>query len=49
MAIPSRTARLLIGKTNFSEIVSLLQAEVEFALTELVAIDRSMFQSANEQ
>jgi phage terminase Nu1 subunit (DNA packaging protein) len=49
LAIPSRTARLLIGKTDFGEIVSVLQAEVEFALTELVAVDRSMFQSANEQ
>jgi hypothetical protein len=49
LAIPSRTARLLIGKTDFCEIVSVLQAEVEFALTELLAIDRSMFQIANEQ
>jgi phage terminase Nu1 subunit (DNA packaging protein) len=49
LAIPSRTARLLIGKTDFGEIVSVLQAEVELALTELVAIDRSMFQSATEQ
>jgi phage terminase Nu1 subunit (DNA packaging protein) len=48
LAIPSRTARLLIGKTDFSEIVATLQAEVEFALTELVAIDRSMFTAQNE-
>jgi hypothetical protein len=48
LSLPSRTARLLIGKIDIVDIVAILQAEVELALTELVAIDSSMFQRANE-
>jgi phage terminase Nu1 subunit (DNA packaging protein) len=48
LSLPSRCARLLIGKTDIADIVAVLQAEVELTLTELVAIDSSMFQHANE-
>jgi phage terminase Nu1 subunit (DNA packaging protein) len=47
LAVPSRTARLLLGK-DFGEIVGVLQREVELALTELTTIDRSMFAAQNE-
>jgi phage terminase Nu1 subunit (DNA packaging protein) len=49
LALPSRLARLLIGKTDFGEIVGILKDEVELALTELTTIDRSMFAAQNEQ
>ena len=45
---PSRTARLLIGKTDFGKIVTVLQRKIELALIELTAIDRSMFIAQNE-
>jgi phage terminase Nu1 subunit (DNA packaging protein) len=48
LAIPSRTARLLIGKTVLGEIVSTLQTEIEFALSELTTVDRTMFAAQNE-
>jgi hypothetical protein len=47
--MPSRTGRLLLGKTNLGEIVAILQAEVEFALGELVEINAGMFRVENQQ
>jgi hypothetical protein len=44
-----RCASLVIAKTDFGEIVTILQQEVEFALTELTAIDSSMFTAQNNQ
>ena len=41
LAIPSRTTRQLIGKTDFHEIHGLLEAEIESALRELSEYDPS--------
>jgi hypothetical protein len=45
LAIPSRTARLLIGKTAFQEVYALLLGEIELALKELSTQDLSDFRS----
>jgi hypothetical protein len=47
--MPLRTARLLIGKTDFGQIVTILKDEIELVLTELTTIDRSVFVAQNEQ
>jgi hypothetical protein len=49
LALPSRTARLLIAKADFYEITAILQAEVEAALSELRTINSDMFRVENEQ
>ena len=48
LAIPSRVSRLLIGKSDFQEIYSLLTREIEVGLTELSTIDYTMFTKENE-
>jgi phage terminase Nu1 subunit (DNA packaging protein) len=48
LAVPSRCARLLLGKTNILEVTAILEREVEFALNELVAINADMFKAEND-
>jgi phage terminase Nu1 subunit (DNA packaging protein) len=48
LAIPSRTARLLVGKTDLHSIILILNAEIEHALNELVEINAAMFAKQNE-
>ena len=49
LSIPSRTTRLLIGKTDFQAIYDLQMRELEAALSELVEINAAMFHAQNEQ
>jgi hypothetical protein len=49
LAIPSRTTRLLIGKTNFQEIFGLLYGEIELALKELSTYNPSDFAEQNAE
>jgi hypothetical protein len=48
LAIPSRTARLLIGKRS-GEVYSLLASEIDLALRELSACDPNSFRPDNEE
>lgn len=43
LAIPSRTARLLVGKTKFQEIFQLLKGEIHDCLRELSGYDPKIF------
>jgi len=47
LAIPSRTARLLVGQTKFQTIYDLLMQEIELALKELVEYDPKQFEAAS--
>lgn len=49
LAIPSRTTRLLMGKTDFQEIYNLQYAEIEQALRELSDYDPNAFSQRNEE
>ena len=49
LAIPSRTTRLLIGKTDFQQIHDIQMREIEAVLSELVEINAAMFHAQNEQ
>ncbi len=46
--VPARTARLLIGKTDFQEIHNRLMAEVLAVLENLSSYDPRAFTEANE-
>lgn len=48
LAIPSRIARLLIGKKKFKEIFDLIYREIELALRELTGYDASKFNRQTE-
>ena len=43
LAIPSRTARLLVGKTNFREVHDLIKGEIYGCLNELSGYDAKAF------
>jgi hypothetical protein len=49
LAIPSRTARLLVGKTDYQEIYNLLMAEVLAVLENLSGYDPRAFNEQNEK
>jgi hypothetical protein len=49
LSIPSRVTRLLIGKTDFSEIYALVMSEIELALRELSEYDPNAFVKENDQ
>src|SRR5262249_49758909 len=49
LAIPARTTRLVIGKTDFTEIYSLLYSEIELALRELSEYNPQDFSERNEE
>jgi phage terminase Nu1 subunit (DNA packaging protein) len=49
LALPSRVARLLVGKTDFQEIYNLLMAEVVALLENLSGYDPRAFTKANEE
>jgi phage terminase Nu1 subunit (DNA packaging protein) len=49
LAIPSRCARPLVGKTDISEIAELLRVEIYGALAELAEYDPVRFEQANEE
>ena len=49
LAIPSRVARLLIGKRNFKEIYNLIYREIEMALRELTGYDATKFSQRTEE
>ena len=49
LALPSRVARLLVGKTDFQEIFALLTEEVTAALEEIRAYDPHAFNELNEK
>src|SRR6266481_1172122 len=49
LAIPSRTARFLVGKTDYQEIYNLLMAEVLAVLENLSGYDPRAFNEQNEK
>jgi len=49
LALPSRTARLLIGKTDYQEIYNLLMAEVVALLENLAGYNPHLFHELNEE
>jgi len=49
LAIPSRVARLLVGKTDFQEIFELLTNELHAVLENLSAYDPLAFTEQNEE
>jgi hypothetical protein len=49
LAIPSRTSRLVLGKTGFQEVYSLLYSEIEQVLRTLSAYNPSDFAEQNEE
>ena len=49
LAIPSRTTRLVLGKTGFQEVYSLLYSELEQVLRTLSAYNPSDFAEQNEE
>jgi phage terminase Nu1 subunit (DNA packaging protein) len=48
LAIPARTARLLVGLTSFQKIYELISTEIELALNELSSYSPSMFFAQND-
>lgn len=49
LSIPSRIARLLIGKKKFKEIFDLIYREIELALRELTGYDANKFSRQTEE
>ena len=49
LAIPSRTSRLVLGKTNLQEVNALIYSEIELVLRELADYDPNSFEQANEE
>jgi phage terminase Nu1 subunit (DNA packaging protein) len=49
LAIPSRTARTLVGITNYQTIYERLYGEIELMLRELSSYDRSMFTARRQE
>ena len=48
LGLPSRSARLLVGKTDLHAIIAILTDEIHAALAELVEINAAMFNAQNE-
>jgi phage terminase Nu1 subunit (DNA packaging protein) len=49
LAIPSRTTRQLIGKSDYQTIFNIQMKEIELALDELIEVNAAMFNARNEQ
>jgi phage terminase Nu1 subunit (DNA packaging protein) len=49
LSIPSRTTRLIIGKTNFQEIYGMIYGEIELALRELADYNPNSFTERNDE